>query len=68
MWYVCEVLYAVLYVRVRCFVVRGRVVWRRYINVCNCDMFSVVNVYIDHCFQGLILLRRKYIYITLYEQ
>ena len=21
---------------------------RRYINVCNCDMFSVVNVYIDH--------------------
>ena len=23
-------------------------VWRRYINVCNCDMFSVVNVYLDH--------------------
>ena len=21
---------------------------RRYINVCNCDMFSVVNVYLDH--------------------
>ena len=20
----------------------------RYINVCNCDMFSVVNVYLDH--------------------
>ena len=21
---------------------------RRYINVCNCDIFSVVNVYLDH--------------------
>ena len=21
---------------------------RRYIHVCNCDMFSVVNVYLDH--------------------
>ena len=46
MWYVRDVLYAVLYVRVRCFVVCA--VSRRYINVCNCDMFSVVNVYIDH--------------------
>ena len=48
MWYVCDVLYAVLYVRVSCFVVRGCAVSRRYIKVCNCDMFSVVNVYIDH--------------------
>ena len=48
MWYVCNVLYAVVYVRVSCFVVRGCAVSRRYINVCNCDMFSVVNVYIDH--------------------
>ena len=24
------------------------VVSRRYINVCNCDMFSIVNVYLDH--------------------
>ena len=48
MWYVCDVLYAVLYVRVRCFVVRGCPVSRRYIHVCNCDMFSVVNVYLDH--------------------
>ena len=47
MWYVCDVLYAVLYVRVRCFVVRGCAVLRRYIDVCNCDMFSVVNVYLD---------------------
>ena len=26
----------------------GCAVSRRYINVCNCDMFSVVNVYLDH--------------------
>ena len=41
MWYVCDVLYAVLYVRVSSFVVRGSSVSRRYIHVCNCDMFSV---------------------------
>ena len=58
MWYVCDVLYAVLYVRISCFVVRVCAVWTRYINVCNCDMFSVVNVYHDHmkvcivCFNG----------------
>ena len=48
MWYVCDVLYTVLYVRVSCSVVCGCAVSRRYINVCNCDMFSVVNVYLDH--------------------
>ena len=48
MWYVCDVLYAGLYVSVSCFVVRGYAVPRRYINDCNCDMFSVVNVYPDH--------------------
>ena len=48
MWYVRDVLYAVLYVRVSCFVVRGCAVSRRYINVCNCDMFSVVYMYLDH--------------------
>ena len=37
-----------LYVRVSCFVVRGCAVSRRYIIFCNCDMFSVVNVYLDH--------------------
>ena len=45
---VCDVLYAVVYVRVSCFVVRGSAVSRRYINVCNCDMFSLVNVYHNH--------------------
>ena len=48
MWYVRDVLYAVLYVRVSCFVVRGCGVLRRYIDACYCDMFSVVNVYLDH--------------------
>ena len=48
MWFVRDVLYAVLYVRVSCFVVRGCGVSRRYIDVCYCDMFSVVNVYRDH--------------------
>ena len=48
MWYVCDVLYAVLYIRVSCFVVRGCAVSRRYINFCICDMFSVGNVYLDH--------------------
>ena len=48
MWYVCDVLYEVLYVRVSCFVVCGCAASRRYINVCNCDMLSVVNVYLDH--------------------
>ena len=37
MWYVCDVLYAVLYVCVCCFVVCGCAVLRRYINVCNSD-------------------------------
>ena len=48
MWYVRDVLYAVVSVRVSCFVVRGCGVSRRYIDVCYCDMFSVVNMYIDH--------------------
>ena len=44
MWYVCDV----LYICVSCFIVRGWAVSRRYIDVCYCDMFSVVNVYLDH--------------------
>ena len=31
-----------------CFVVRGCTVSRRYIDVCYCDMFSIVNRYLDH--------------------
>ena len=48
MWYVCDEMYAGLYFSVSCFVVRGCAVSRRYINVYNCDVFSVVNVYLDH--------------------
>ena len=48
MCYVRDLLYAVLYVLVGCFVVRGCGVSRRYIYVCYCDMVSVVNVYLDH--------------------
>ena len=48
MWYVSDVRYAVLYVCVRGFVVRGFAVSRRYIDVCNGEMFNVVNVYLDH--------------------
>ena len=41
-------LYAVLYGQVGYFVVCGYAVPRRYIDVCNYDMFSVVNVYLNH--------------------
>ena len=34
MWYVSDVLYVGLYVRVSCFVVRGCDVSRRYIHIC----------------------------------
>ena len=37
-----------LFVRVNWFVVRGCAVSRRYINVINSDVFSVVNMYVDH--------------------
>ena len=41
----CAVLYVVLYVRVNCFVVRGCIVSRRYINVCNNNgMLSLTSV------------------------
>ena len=47
-WYVCDVLYAVLYVGVNCFVVRRCAVSRMYVNICNSDVFSVVNMYLHH--------------------
>ena len=62
MWYVRDVLYAVLYVLVSCFVVRGCGVSRRYIDVCYCDMFSVVNVYLDHLkFYVVCINSRRYV-------
>ena len=45
---VCDGLYALLYVCVSCFVVRGCAVSRRYIEVWNCDVSSVLNVYLDN--------------------
>ena len=41
-WYVCDVLYAVLYICVNCFVLRG--CEEVYINVCNSNVFSVLNM------------------------
>ena len=62
MWYVCDVLYAVLYVRASYFVVRGCAVLRRYIHVCNCDMFSVVYVYLDYLkFCVVCIAGRRYV-------
>ena len=62
MWYVCGVRYAVLYVRVSYFVVRGCAVSRKYINVCNCDMFSVVNVHLYHLkFCVVCINNRRYV-------
>ena len=62
MLYVRAVLYAVLYVRVSCFVVRGCGASRRYIDVCYCDMFSVVNVYLDHLKFGVVCVYgRRYV-------
>ena len=52
----------VLYVRVSCFVVRGCGVSRRYIDVCYWDMFSVVNVYLDHLkFYVVCINSRRYV-------
>ena len=62
MWYVRDVLYAVLYIRVSCFVVCGCGVSRRYIDVYYCDMFSVVNVYLDHLkFYVVCINSRRYV-------
>ena len=51
-----------LYVIVSCFVVRGCAVSRRYIHVFNCDMFSVVYVYLDHLKLCVVCIdRRRYV-------
>ena len=34
--------------RVNCFVVRGCAVFRRYINICNSDVFSFVDMYLEY--------------------
>ena len=66
MWYVSDVLYAVLYVCVSCFVVRGCDVSRRYIDVFYCDMFSVVYVYLDHLkFCVVCINGRRYVFVCI---
>ena len=49
MWYGCDVMYAVLYLRVNCFVVRGCAVSRRYIPFAT-ELFIWV------CYRFLIIL------------
>ena len=45
-----------------CFVVRGCAVSRKYIYVCHCGVFSVVNVYLDHLkFCGVCINSRRYV-------
>ena len=48
MWYVCDVPYAMLYVRVNCCVVHVCAVSRSHIHFCNSDLYRVVNTYLDH--------------------
>ena len=48
MYDVCDLLYALLYVSLSCFVVRGYAVSRRYIKVCYSDVYSIVNMYLGH--------------------
>ena len=62
MWYGCDVIYVLLYVCVSCFVVCGCAVSRRSINVCNCDMLSAVNVYLNHLkFCAVCINRQMYV-------
>ena len=54
-----------LYARVSCFVMRGCAV-SRCKNVCNCDMFSVVNVYHDHLKYCVVcIVGRRYVMLSL---
>ena len=64
MWYVCDVLYAVLYVRVSCFVVRECAVSRRYINVCNCDMLVLLMCTLTICSSVLCVLMVEGMYVV----
>ena len=62
MWHVRDALHAVLYVRVSRPAVRGCGVSRRHIDVCYCDMSSVVNVHLDHLkFYVVCINSRRYV-------
>ena len=61
MWYISDVLYAVVYVSVNWFVVCGCAVSRRYINVCKSDVFSV-DMYLGHLkFYVVCINGRRYV-------
>ena len=65
MWYVCDVLYVVLYVRVHCFVGLGCAISSKYVNVCNSDVFSVVNMYHDHLKFCIVFINgQSYVYCS----
>ena len=67
-WYVRDVLYTLLYAHVNCFVVRGCGGSRRYIDVCYCDIFNVVNVYLDHLkFYVVCINSRRYVCCSEYD-
>ena len=68
MWYVWDVLYALLCVCVSCFVMCGCSVSRRYINACDCDRFGVVNVYLDHLKLSVVCIDgRRYVCCSEYN-
>ena len=47
---------------VNCFVVHGCAVSRKYIHVCNSDVLSVVNMYLDHLkFYVVCIIGRRYV-------
>ena len=58
MCYVCDV----LYICVNCCVVHGCAVSRRYINVCNNEVFIIVNMYLENMkFCGVCINGRRYV-------
>ena len=56
----CDVLYAVLYICINCFIARGWAVSRRYINVCNSDVFSV-KIYLDQLKFCVLMVEAMYV-------
>ena len=60
------VMFVMLYVRVSCFVMHGCAVSLIYIDVCNCDVFRVVNMYLDH-FKFCVVLLNGRIYVCCSE-
>ena len=61
-WYVCDVLYAVMYVHRACFVVCGCTVSMRYKYGCSSDLSSVGNTELHHLkLRGVCIHGRSYV-------